>query len=192
MLDVIRWLKQLRNAITQMSDLIYSHAGRHKPGGADPLFPADFNIEPKTDNAYNLGSSSYRWRNVYAYNIYVDNIYAGGVNVGEKLIRYDDTLLSFTNTTSTTIKTFRFYRRGWRNMRIVLSVWGDGANTVYVEIAVDGNIVDSFSTTAGAETVFERTIDISGIADNTLHTVDVKMYVDSGTGYTQFLEAWVW
>ncbi|RLG77358.1 MAG: hypothetical protein DRO12_02460 [Thermoprotei archaeon] len=64
MLDVIKWLKKLKEAITQMSDLIYAHKGRHKPGGADALFPADFNIEPASDNTYDLGTSSYRWRNL--------------------------------------------------------------------------------------------------------------------------------
>ncbi|MCD6583646.1 MAG: hypothetical protein J7K71_03055, partial [Candidatus Omnitrophica bacterium] len=63
MLDVIRWLKKLKDAINQMSNLIYSHAGRHKPGGVDALFPADFNLEPASDNAYDIGKETLRWRN---------------------------------------------------------------------------------------------------------------------------------
>jgi hypothetical protein len=47
-----------------------SHASRHKPGGADPLFPADYSVLPSADNAYDLGSSSYRWRTVYAVTVY--------------------------------------------------------------------------------------------------------------------------
>jgi len=70
MLDVIRWLKKLHTALGQISDLIYAHKARHRPGGADPLFPADFNILPASDNTYDLGSSSYRWRNVYVVTIY--------------------------------------------------------------------------------------------------------------------------
>jgi len=69
-LDVIKWLKKLYTALGQISDLIYAHKGRHRPGGADPLFPADFNIEPASDNAYDLGSSGNRWRNVYAVSVY--------------------------------------------------------------------------------------------------------------------------
>jgi hypothetical protein len=70
MLDVIRWLKKLYTALTQVSDLIYAHKARHRPGGADPLFPADFSILPAADNTYDLGSSSYRWRTVYVVNVY--------------------------------------------------------------------------------------------------------------------------
>ena len=67
MLDVIRWLKKLKEAIEQMSNLVYSHSGRHKPGGADALFPADYDIEPASDNTYGLGSDSYAWRRVSSY-----------------------------------------------------------------------------------------------------------------------------
>jgi hypothetical protein len=82
-LDVIRWLKKLYAALSQVSDLIYAHKGRHRPGGADPLFPADYNIEPAIDNAYDLGSSSYRWRNAYLSG----SLTVGGVaNVGSLFI----------------------------------------------------------------------------------------------------------
>jgi hypothetical protein len=70
MLDVIRWLKKLYTALGQISDLIYAHKARHRPGGADPLFPADFNILPASDNTYDLGSSTYRWRNAYVVTVY--------------------------------------------------------------------------------------------------------------------------
>jgi hypothetical protein len=65
-LDVIRWLRRLEQALNQISSVIYAHKGRHRPGGADPLFPADFSIEPAMDNTYDLGSTSLRWRVVYA------------------------------------------------------------------------------------------------------------------------------
>ena len=67
MLDVIKWLKKLKDAISQMSDLIYSHSGRHKPGGADTLFPADYNIEPNSDNVYDIGSNNNSWRRIHGY-----------------------------------------------------------------------------------------------------------------------------
>jgi len=41
------------------------HASSHRPGGGDPLFPADFSLTPATDNAYDLGSSSMRWRDLW-------------------------------------------------------------------------------------------------------------------------------
>ena len=70
MLDLIHYLKELKMAIEQNSDLIYSHAPRHKPGGADALFPAGYDINPSADNTYNLGSSSYRWANLYAVTLH--------------------------------------------------------------------------------------------------------------------------
>jgi hypothetical protein len=82
MLDVIRWLKKLYTALTQISDLIYAHKARHRPGGADPLFPADFDINPATDNTYDLGSSSLRWRNFYLAGVAnVGSLQIGGTTV---------------------------------------------------------------------------------------------------------------
>jgi hypothetical protein len=49
---------------------IVTHASRHRPGGADPLFPASFNIEPAVDNAYDFGSPSYRWRAIHVVTVY--------------------------------------------------------------------------------------------------------------------------
>jgi hypothetical protein len=42
-----------------------AHASSHKPGGSDPLFPADYSLLPSSDNTYDLGSPTYRWRNLY-------------------------------------------------------------------------------------------------------------------------------
>jgi hypothetical protein len=82
MLDVIRWLKKLYTALGQVSDLIYAHKARHRPGGGDPLFPADFSILPATDNTYDLGSSTYRWANLYLANIAnIGSLQIGGTTV---------------------------------------------------------------------------------------------------------------
>jgi len=82
MLDVIRWLKNLYTALTQVSDLIYAHKARHRPGGGDPLFPADFDINPAADNTYNLGSSTYRWKNLYLAGVAnVGSLQIGGTTV---------------------------------------------------------------------------------------------------------------
>jgi hypothetical protein len=56
-----------------------AHASSHKPGGSDPLFPADYSLLPSSDNTYDLGSSSYRWRNLYLSGALV---VAGAANVG--------------------------------------------------------------------------------------------------------------
>jgi len=52
-----------------LSDFL-DHKARHKPSGGDPLFPLDFSLLPKSDNAYDLGSSGYRFKSLYIYTIY--------------------------------------------------------------------------------------------------------------------------
>ena len=42
-----------------------AHASSHKPGGADPIFPADYDIEPASDNTYDFGRRSLRWRDIF-------------------------------------------------------------------------------------------------------------------------------
>ena len=103
------------------------------------------------------------------------------------VVVHDDTLISTTATTSTTLKTARFYKSGQATMILIITVWGDGTNRVVVEIRIDGSLVDTFSTTNNTETLFIREIDISGFGDG-LHNIDINMFVDTGTGYTQFLE----
>ncbi len=49
------------------------HASTHRPGGSDALFPANYNLEPASDNAYDLGNPSHRWR---------DGYFAGTINLG--------------------------------------------------------------------------------------------------------------
>jgi len=60
-----------------------AHASSHKPGGSDALFPADFHINPASDNTYDLGTTSLRWRNIRAVNIYASNI----VQVGDLVFK---------------------------------------------------------------------------------------------------------
>ena len=48
------------------------------------------NIEPASDGAYNLGSSSYRWKNLYAINIYAGDI---NLNNGWKVTELPDGLV---------------------------------------------------------------------------------------------------
>jgi hypothetical protein len=56
-----------------------AHASTHKPGGSDAMFPADYSISPAADNTYDLGSSTYRWRNAYFSGSLT---VAGAANVG--------------------------------------------------------------------------------------------------------------
>lgn len=55
----------------------------------DPSFLQDVpvSILPRSDNTYDLGSSSYRWRNLYAANIYTSDI---NLKHGWKLFERED------------------------------------------------------------------------------------------------------
>ena len=57
-----------------------AHASSHKPGGSDALFPADFHITPASDNAYDIGTTTLRWR---------DGWFANGLAVGDITSRAD-------------------------------------------------------------------------------------------------------
>ncbi len=63
-------------------------------GGVDYMTIGDAGIKvskdvlPTSDNAYSLGSSSYRWANVYAVNVYADSVYATSlVQAGDLLFK---------------------------------------------------------------------------------------------------------
>jgi len=57
------------------------HASTHRPGGTDPLFPVNHDIDPSTDNTYKLGNSSSRWSEVHAVKVYASTL----VRVGDLL-----------------------------------------------------------------------------------------------------------
>ena len=44
-------------------------------------------LVPETDNTYDLGSATYRWRAVYAYNLYTDAINVPALDVGNLMFR---------------------------------------------------------------------------------------------------------
>jgi hypothetical protein len=44
-------------------------------------------LVPETDNTYDLGSAIYRWRAVYAYNLYTDAINVPSLDVGNLMFR---------------------------------------------------------------------------------------------------------
>ena len=44
-------------------------------------------LVPQTDNTYDLGSPSFRWRAVYAYNLYTDNINVPSLDIGNLMFR---------------------------------------------------------------------------------------------------------
>ena len=57
-----------------------AHASSHKPSGSDALFPANFHINPASDNAYDIGTTTLRWR---------DGWFANGLAVGDITSRAD-------------------------------------------------------------------------------------------------------
>ena len=60
------------------------------------------NLIPETDNLYDLGSSSYYWRNIYAQNFYTDNLSLQALDIGNLMFR-DNTI---TNVSSNAISQF--------------------------------------------------------------------------------------
>ena len=48
-----------------------AHASSHKPSGSDALFPADFHINPASDNAYDLGNETFRWAVAHVMKHYI-------------------------------------------------------------------------------------------------------------------------
>lgn len=44
-------------------------------------------LVPQTDNTYDLGSASFRWRAVYAYNLYTDSINVPALDIGNLMFR---------------------------------------------------------------------------------------------------------
>jgi hypothetical protein len=44
-------------------------------------------LVPQTDNIYDLGSSSFRWRTVYAYNLFTDSISVPTLDIGNLMFR---------------------------------------------------------------------------------------------------------
>ena len=52
-------------------------------------------LVPETDNTYDLGSATYRWRAVYAYNLYTDAITVPALDVGD-LMFYDNKITTTT------------------------------------------------------------------------------------------------
>lgn len=53
-------------------------------------------LVPETDNTYDIGSASYRWRSVYAYNFYTDYINVPSLDVGNLMFR-DNEITTTTN-----------------------------------------------------------------------------------------------
>ena len=157
----------------------------------DFLQSVNVSVLPRSDNTYDLGSESYRWRNVYAVNIYAD-----GVSVPNKApIVWDDTQKSVSGTTETEVKNFRFAKssavRAWSKLYVLASLWVSGG-TGHLKIYVDGETSPrlDLSTTNTSETVLSGEIDISDLGEG-IHTLHVKL-VNEGSydTYNELLEVW--
>ena len=105
----------------------------------------------------------------------------------EKIIYNDDIQIEITETSETEKIRVRFYKENESTLKLILSMWGDGTNTVYCVVYIDDVQKDSFSTDASSETPFKRLIDISDLAEG-LHTLSIKFYVSGGTGYQRYTD----
>lgn len=160
-------------------------------------------LTPSTDNTYDLGSSSLRWANIYGVNVYAGSIHFGdGTTLssasgltGKTLYAADETEVSTTSTTPTSVKQFNLVKLAgaglnWNTLTVVLEAYNTAGQTTNVDIVIGGTTYATLSWTENAYALKYTTIDISGLGDGK-YLVDFKMYVTGGTGYLRHMEVWV-
>ena len=76
-LEILHYLKVLKNMVKRLEELVYAHGNRHKLGGGDALFPFDYDIYPAFDNQFDIGRSDKRVRNIYAVNVVTGDLVFG-------------------------------------------------------------------------------------------------------------------
>lgn len=162
---------------------------------------AQFNVHilPKTNNTYDLGSSSLRFKDIYlAGSIHFGDgttLSSASGLTGKTLYAADETEVSTTSTTPTSVKQFNLVKLAgaglnWNTLTVVLEAYNTAGQTTNVDIVIGGTTYATLSWTENAYALKYTTIDISGLGDGK-YLVDFKMYVTGGTGYLQHMEVWV-
>ena len=111
------------------------------------------------------------------------------------LLTADDTELSTTSTSYTTIKSFRFVKNsnlgfGWKKLIIFAEArQGTSGHTVYLGVYINNTLRTELSWTETVYTLKTATIDISTVADGII-TFEARCYVTGGTGYLRLLEVY--
>jgi hypothetical protein len=111
------------------------------------------------------------------------------------LLASDETVLSTTSTSYTSIKQFNMVKNsalglGWSSLKVVAECYiSVSGNTATLGVYVGGTLKLEISWTETSYTLKTGTIDISDLADGK-YLVDFKMKVTGGTGYFRLLEVW--
>lgn len=117
----------------------------------------------------------------------------GDGGVGRVLIGADETEVTTTKTSYTTMKQLKLYKDSdfnWSKLIVVVRIKNSySTKTTYIAVYIDGTNYGSTSHTGDTYTVKKIEIDISGLS-NGVHNVEIKMKVSGGKGYLEFTEVW--
>jgi hypothetical protein len=120
---------------------------------------------------------------------------SGVSGVSIALIAFDDTELSTTSTSYTSLKNFRFIkdstkRMGWKKLYVYAEAYqATSGQTTYLGIYIDGTLKAEITWTETSYTLKSTTIDISTAGDG-IRSFDAQVKVTGGTGYLRLLEVY--
>ena len=132
---------------------------------------------------------------VYGGNIEINNAgYSGTYNIRGLRVYYmgDDTQVSRTSTSWTTVKQARIYLDSDygikpRYLTFIASLWNSGSGTSYLRVCVDSTCSSTISTSATSESFFQGYVGISGLGEG-IHTLKVDIYTSAGTVYQRYID----
>jgi len=142
-------------------------------------------IYTNAHNAYDLGNSSYRWRNGYfAGTVYasqfignIDWSYIQNAPLVGVVLAFDDTEATVTGTTETEVKYFRFVRNSSffnvRKIRFIVSGYST-SGTGKLKVYIDGTAYATIDLTSTSEGVYQADVDVSSLSDG-IHTVSIRL-----------------
>ena len=152
----------------------------------------DFSLKPKSSDIYSIGDSTYKWKDLWLSG----TVYASKLKgVCRVVLAFDDTPFTVTSSTSTEVKTFRFFKSSsfdqmnFIGLEIYVSAHVD-AGTGYVEIYIDNELQSSVSVTSTSEELYRSYIDLTSLSDGA-HTVSIRLKTGSGASNvtTQYIIA---
>jgi len=142
-------------------------------------------IVPMSDNTYDLGSESLRWRNGYfADTVYasqfvgnIDWSYVQNAPLVGVVLAFDDTEAMVTGTTETEVKYFRFVRDSSffnvKKIRFIVSGYST-SGTGQLKVYIDGTAYATIDLTSTSEGVYQADVDVSSLSDG-IHTVSIRL-----------------
>ena len=134
-----------------------------------------------------------------AYDSDVDGVFDIGAipsQAKRHLIAFDESEVSTTSTSATSVKQFNLVKlstikHNWTKLIVIAEGYIDtSGETANLDIVIGGTKYDTISWTETDYTIKTSEIDISSLADGK-HLVDFQLYVTGGTGYQRLLEVWV-